>query len=301
MTEREKALIRFICEGNEKLVRKQAKFILENMSTKKDEYFKRQMLQKLESRGTFIELPPNLSGILVAEDSTFYPEEKFFLRPQEAAIAKKTLAVYRAADKLAEMGLSYSSALLLHGESGCGKTELARYIAHKANLPFVYVRFSSLVSSYLGSTQANISRIFDYVRSAPCVLCFDEIDAVGMSRGQKNDVGEMNRIVIALMQEMDKLPNNVIIIGTTNRFDRLDPALVRRFPIQHEVQKLSSAEAAELAERLFKYAGLDLCNFEIPSHADAPASTVVKECMDAIVKYVVENEPASSTSPSKNE
>lgn len=106
---------------------------------------------------------------------------------------------------------------------------LARYIAHKAKLPFLRIQFSSLVDSHLGQTQSNLARIFDYVRTAPCVLCFDEIDAVGMARGQKDDVGEMNRVVIAIMQEMDRLPNNVIIIGTTNRFDRLDPALIRRF------------------------------------------------------------------------
>lgn len=166
---------------------------------------------------------------MIAEDTEEFPEARFLLRNEEKSITQNIVAIYRASEKLNEMGIPYLPALMLYGQSGCGKTMLARYIAHKAKLPFLRIQFSSLVDSHLGQTQSNLARIFDYVRTAPCVLCFDEIDAVGMARGQKDDVGEMNRVVIAIMQEMDRLPNNVIIIGTTNRFDRLDPALIRRF------------------------------------------------------------------------
>ena len=105
------------------------------------------------------------------------------------------------------------------------------------------------------STQSNIGKIFDYARTCPCVLCLDEIDAIGMARGQQQEVGEMDRIVIALMQELDRMPNNVIVVGTTNRFDRLDAALVRRFTIQHEVLLLNEYEAVQVAERFFRYSG----------------------------------------------
>ena len=269
--------------------RKYTKAILEGNTAKKDEYFRETMLQKL-ARTNFLELPENLKNILVAEDSALFPEKKFLVREAEEAIAKKVLSIYRVAGKLSQMGVPYVPALILHGESGCGKTELARYIAYRAKLPFIYVRFSALVNSYLGGTQGHIARVFDYAKTAPCVLCFDEIDAVGMARGQKNDVGEMNRIVIALMQEMDRLPNNMIIIGTTNRFDRLDPALIRRFPIQYEVKKLNEKEAVELSSRLFQYAGLDPARFQIELWDSVPASTVVQECVNAIVAHLIEQE-----------
>lgn len=251
------------------------------------------MLRKLDAKGDFIELPYNLQHLLLAEDTTNFPEARFILRDEEKSAVEKTLALYRAADKLAEMGIPYLPALILHGQSGCGKTMLARYIAHKADLPFVYVQFSNLVESLLGKTQSNVARVFEYARSAPCVLCFDEIDAIGMARGQKDDVGEMNRIVIALMQEMDRLSNNVIIIGTTNRFDRLDPALVRRFPLQYELKPLSAAEAKQLAQKFFTYAGVDSSNrlqawCEETFREPTPASSVVKECTDVIVKHILD-------------
>lgn len=291
MNNNERILLRYVCDGDIKKAKQQARIILSGIATKKDEQFRDDMLRKLDAQGHFVELPHNLQGLLVAENSEHFPEGKFLLRKQEAVAVKETLSLFRAADRLAEMGIPYLPALILHGESGCGKTELARYIAHKAKLPFVYVRFSNVVSSYLGSTQTNIARIFDYARSTPCVLCFDEIDAVGMARGQKNDVGEMNRIVIALMQELDQLPNDVIIIGTTNRFDRLDPALIRRFPLQYELLPLTPSEATALAQKFFRYTGLDPVKWEswysTAFSENIPASSVVRECTEVVVSHIM--------------
>ena len=181
---------------------------------------------------------------------------------------------------------------MLYGESGCGKTELARYIAHRAELPFAYVRFSSVVDSHLGGTQSNIAKIFEYVRTNPCVLCFDEIDAIGTARGQAHEMGEMNRVVIAIMQELDQTPNNAIIIGTTNRFDQLDPALVRRFPLQYELMPLSADEIKAIARKFFRYAGLspdgwvdEWCCKAFEGYV--PTSTVIRECTDVVVKHIL--------------
>ena len=92
------------------------------------------------------------------------------------------------------------------------------------------------------------------------------------------------------MQEMDRLPNNVIVIGTTNRFDKLDPALVRRFPLQYEVEKLSADEAETLSKQIFQYAGLNPTWFPAKTWNSTPASREVLECVDAIVNYIIVNE-----------
>lgn len=293
MNDRVRDLIRCVCDGDIRKAQQQARIVLNGLTSKKDDQFKSNMLRKLDAKGDFIELPYNLQHLLLAEDMTNFPEARFILRKKEEVAVNKILSLYRASEKLSEMGIPYLPALILHGKSGCGKTMLARYIAHKADLPFVYVQFSNLVDSYLGKTQANVARVFDYVRTVPCVLCFDEIDAIGMARGQKDDVGEMNRVVIALMQEIDRLSNNVIIIATTNRFDRLDPALIRRFPLQYELTQLSAAEANQLAEKFFNYAGVDCSDWfqewcENIFSDFTPASSVVKECTDVIVNLILD-------------
>lgn len=306
MNDNEKLLIDYVCDGDIRKAQKQARIVLENLNTKKDENYKAQRLRRLDAKSSsIIELPYNLKELLIAEDVSHFPNERFLLRDREADIVNHILASFKASGKLAEMGIPFLPALLLHGESGCGKTMLARYIAHKADLPFVYVRFSSLVSSYLGSTQSNIAKVFDYARNSPCVLCFDEIDAVGMARGQKNDVGEMNRIVIALMQEMDSIPNNVIVIGTTNRYDRLDPALVRRFLNQFEIKPLNLDDATQLSRKFFDYTGTDssawIENWSSERFSTgAPASTVVTACTNYVVSKILEEERRKAYSNSES-
>lgn len=102
----------------------------------------------------------------------------------------------------------------------------------------------------------------------------------------------MNRIVIALMQELDRLPNNVIIIGTTNRHDRLDDALLRRFYIHHEVLPLDSNHIFLLADKFFTYIGYDTsewvkvwCNEQFG--AEEPAATVISKCTDKVVADII--------------
>ena len=293
MNNDERVLLRYICDGDMRRARMQAKSILNAITSPKDAAFREDMLRRMTMKKGFEGLPQNLNGLLVVEDSALFPANKFLIRKTEAEAAEKTISLYCAAERLANMGIPYLPALMLYGESGCGKTELARYIAHRAELPFAYVRFSSLVDSHLGATQSNIARIFEYVRSNPCVLCFDEIDAIGVARGRAHEVGEMNRIVIAVMQELDQTHKNAIIIGTTNRFDQIDPALVRRFPLRYELMPLSPAEVREFAHKFFQYAGLpsdgwvdEWCGktFE----GAVPASTVVRECTDVVVKHILQ-------------
>lgn len=295
MNDNTRSLIGYICDGDMKNAKKQARAILDTDYAEKDRKFREKMLRKLDEKKNFVELPYNLKSLLVVEAKEDYQDGKFLLRDNEMVIAEKTLSTYRASNRLAELGIPYLPTLMLYGESGCGKTELARYIAYKADLPFMYVRFSNLVEATLGSTQKNIARIFEYARETPCVLCFDEIDTIGMARGQKDDVGEMNRVVIALMQEMDQPPRDVIIIGTTNRFESLDEALVRRFYLQYEVTPLTGGEALELSTKFFGYAGIMPPDIEEWFSGNEftdkiPAHRVVKACTEYIVTKIVSEE-----------
>lgn len=282
-----------VCEGDIVESQKQAKIILDANESARDQHMKETLLEKLNTKpANRIDVPGNLEGILEAEDSTSFPEARFLLREDENRAIYKVLDRRCAAKHLAALGIYYVPSIILHGQSGTGKTMLARYLAHLARLPYTYVRFSNLVDSQLGSTQKNLSRVFNYLQTTPCVLCFDEIDGIGMKRGNSTDLEEMSRIVISLMQELDRLPNNVIVVGTTNRFDRLDPALVRRFAVVHEVKPFSPEEATALAAKFFSSVGTevpqlnDWCKSAFcmgQNIRDISASKVIEACTEYIV------------------
>lgn len=158
------------------------------------------------------------------------------------------LANVRRFDDLARAGAAMSSRLLTYGPPGTGKTRLARYVAASLQLPLLTVRCDTLVSSLLGQTSRNLRRVFEYSQQRPCVLFLDEFDALAGARGNERDVGELQRVVIALLQNIDAVPESTIIVAATNHDQLLDPAIWRRFSF-----RIPMAEPdLELRELLWK-------------------------------------------------
>ena len=297
MNDRERILLRYVCEGDMKNAQQQARIVLESITTQKDQRFKESLLKKLTARPfEMLELPANVKDYLVAEDVSDMDCSRLLIRDSDDALVRKLIDTRTAAQRLAQMKIHYSPSAILYGASGCGKTTLAKYLAHVAGLPYVYVKFSGLISSYLGRTQGNLAKIFDFVKSMPCVLCLDEVDCIGMARGQRDDVGEMNRIVISLMQELDTIRNDIIVIGTTNRYDRIDPALIRRFSMAYEVLPLAEDEAIQMAKNFFSSVSFPCTEDEIRAlllflgPEKVPASSVLSACTQYLIQAIVNEE-----------
>jgi len=123
------------------------------------------------------------------------------------------------------------SKLLFHGLPGCGKSLTARALAHELQMPIYVVRFDAIIGAYLGQTAIHLRQLFHFAEITPCILLLDELDALGKRRGNPLDVGELDRIVIALMQELEHFRPQGIIIGTSNLSQHLDDALWRRFDV----------------------------------------------------------------------
>ena len=126
-------------------------------------------------------------------------------------------------------------------------------------LQFCYLNFSSLVDSHMGNTSKNIGKAFNYAISNPCVFMLDEIDCISIRRSDSGGGSdeEMARVTIALMQEFDRLTNDIVVIAATNRMDRIDEALLRRFSMKHEVKPLEREEKKELVCKFLDDVGMD--------------------------------------------
>lgn len=139
------------------------------------------------------------------------------------------LEEYSKQERLAAFGLAPKRKLLFFGPPGNGKTLCAEVVAGELEMPLFYVRFDSLVASYLGETAANLRRIFDFANSNRGVVFFDEFDAIGKTRDARDDVGELKRVVNSFLQLLDGYAGPGPIIAATNYEKLLDHALARRF------------------------------------------------------------------------
>ncbi|MGV2129471.1 AAA family ATPase [Agrobacterium vitis] len=136
------------------------------------------------------------------------------------------------ADVLRTHGYEPRHRVLLSGPPGNGKTSFAEAIAEGLGLPFFVVRYDALIGSYLGETNARLRKLFDYVRTRPSVLFFDEFDSIGKERGDTHETGEIKRVVSFLLMQLDQLPSYVLVIAATNHAELLDRAVWRRFQMR---------------------------------------------------------------------
>lgn len=140
-------------------------------------------------------------------------------------------------EALAEIDIRPSKTCLIYGAPGTGKTRLALWIAQQLDLPVVLVKLDGLVSSFLGTTARNIGNLFTFVNRHRCILLLDEFDAIAKVRDDPQEVGEIKRVVNALLQNLDIRRDVGFTIGITNHPKLLDSAVWRRFEVQLEIPK----------------------------------------------------------------
>ena len=157
---------------------------------------------------------------------------------------------YNQRDRLIKSGLEISNTLLLYGPPGCGKTTIAQYISSVTGLPLVTARLDGMVSSLLGSTAKNIRKIFDYASKRSCILFLDEFDVIAKLRDDKNELGELKRVVNSLIQNIDTFSSDSILIAATNHHELLDPAIWRRFTTIVTLNKPQTDEITALLQNL---------------------------------------------------
>ena len=136
---------------------------------------------------------------------------------------------FRQADRLRRHGLQVRSKLLFCGPPGTGKTLCAEIFASELGMPLFHVRLDSLISSYLGETASNIRKTFEFARRQPCVLFFDEFDALARSRDEAGEHNELRRVVNSLLIFIDQIAPSGFLIAATNLDQHLDNAIWRRF------------------------------------------------------------------------
>lgn len=132
-------------------------------------------------------------------------------------------------DVLRKFDLPVSNKLLLHGPSGCGKTLASYVVAGELQKMMIVINLGAIVSSKLGETSKNLSKIFRSAAAEDCIIFIDEFDSLGKVRDYSQDHGEMKRVVNTILQLFDYLPQSSIVIAATNQKEMLDEALLRRF------------------------------------------------------------------------
>lgn len=140
-----------------------------------------------------------------------------------------------------------------------------------------------------------------FVVNHVAIMNIDEIDTIAMRRGLNNDIGEMNRVVISLMQELDQLPNDLIIVATTNRYDQLDSALVRRFTVCQKVDAYNREDAVRLLRMFFDFAETKMTDDQLHEWVEKrfPNTTTYypSALTNAATQYLVDSIIASTMNP----
>jgi transitional endoplasmic reticulum ATPase len=146
------------------------------------------------------------------------------------ALTEAALWPLQHPDTFQRLGVAPPHGVLLYGPPGCGKTFVVRALASSGRLSVHAVKGAELMDKWVGSSEKAVRELFQRARdSAPSLVFLDEIDALAPRRGQSFDSGVTDRVVAALLTELDGIEplRDVVVLGATNRPDLIDPALLR--------------------------------------------------------------------------
>ena len=165
------------------------------------------------------------------------------------ALTEAVLWPLQHPDTFARLGVDPPRGVLLYGPPGCGKTFVVRALASTGQLSVHAVKGSELMDKWVGASEKAVRELFRRARdSAPSLVFLDEVDALAPRRGQSFDSGVTDRVVAALLTELDGIDplRDVVVLGATNRPDLIDPALLR----PGRLERLVFIEPPDAAARL---------------------------------------------------
>jgi transitional endoplasmic reticulum ATPase len=189
------------------------------------------------------------------------------------ALTEAVLWPLQHPDTFARLGVDPPRGVLLYGPPGCGKTFVVRALASTGQLSVHAVKGSELMDKWVGASEKAVRELFRRARdSAPSLVFLDEVDALAPRRGQSFDSGVTDRVVAALLTELDGIDplRDVVVLGATNRPDLIDPALLR----PGRLERLVFVEPPDAAARreILRTAGKS-----IPLSADVDLDAVAAE------------------------
>jgi len=178
---------------------------------------------------------------------------------------------HKQIEVLRDFDLPVSNKLLFHGPSGCGKTLAAYVLAGELNKLMIVINLGGIVSSKLGETSKNLTKIFKRAATEDCIIFLDEFDSLGKVRDYSQDHGEMKRVVNTILQLFDYLPQDNIIIAATNHAEMIDDALMRRFDLQVKLELPDELHIKEIIDKT-----LDSGVFSFDNKRNL--NKIIKEC-----------------------
>jgi len=206
-------------------------------------------------------------------------------------------------EKYQKFGMSPSKGVLFYGPPGCGKTLLAKAIANECQANFISIKGPELLTMWFGESEANVREIFDKARAAaPCVLFFDELDAIAKSRGSSlgDGGGAADRVINQILTEMDGMgaKKNVFIIGATNRPDIIDSAILRPgrldqliyIPLPDLGSRIAVLKACLKNSPISKDVDLEFLGKNTPGYSGADLTEICQRACKLAIRESIEKE-----------